>query len=185
MTKKFFTSDTHFGHGNIIKFCNRPFSSVEEMDETIISRWNATIGKHDLVYHLGDFSFHGGVDKTKDIISRLNGHKFLILGNHDKRIEGNKMLRSMFVRVVDYLEIHDILPTGEKKKLVLMHFPILSWHGARKGSWMLHGHCHGNMKYPFDGNIVDVGCDPWGFEPVTTEKIAKHFEEKEQLRSVA
>ena len=78
----FFTSDTHFWHDNIIKFCNRPFNSIEEMNDTIIENWNKVVGKNDIVFHLGDFCFCGS-DKFKDIIERLNGYIYLILGNHD------------------------------------------------------------------------------------------------------
>jgi len=76
----FFTSDTHFGHKNILKYCNRPFVNVEEMDEVMIERWNGRIGKNDSVYHLGDFSFSSN---PKTYFERLNGKKILIIGNHD------------------------------------------------------------------------------------------------------
>ena len=81
-SKVFFTSDTHFYHGNIIRFCNRPFEDVEMMNETIISNWNNTVGLDDTVFHLGDFCLGGSAEWTK-ILDRLNGKIYLILGNHD------------------------------------------------------------------------------------------------------
>ena len=81
-SKVFFTSDTHFYHGNIIRFCNRPFKDVGMMNETIISNWNNTVGLDDIVFHLGDFCLGGSAEWTK-ILDRLNGKIYLILGNHD------------------------------------------------------------------------------------------------------
>ena len=80
--KIWFTSDTHFGHKNIIKFSERPFSDVEEMDEVMIRRWNEVVGKDDTVYHLGDFAFLS-TGKLRQLISRLNGKICLVNGNHD------------------------------------------------------------------------------------------------------
>ena len=81
-SKVFFTSDTHFYHGNIIRFCNRPFKDVEMMNETIISNWNNTVGQDGIVFHLGDFCLGGSAEWSK-ILDRLNGKIYLIMGNHD------------------------------------------------------------------------------------------------------
>lgn len=81
----FFTSDTHFGHANIIRFCNRPFRNVEEMNEALIENWNLVVSEDDTVFHLGDFAF-GGSNVWKSIIPRLNGHINLIIGNMTERI---------------------------------------------------------------------------------------------------
>ncbi|MDF2650900.1 MAG: metallophosphatase [Paenibacillus sp.] len=83
MPNVFFISDHHFGHKQIIHFESRPFIDVEEMTTVLIERWNSVVGKEDQVFHLGDFSFLNK-DKTADIVGRLNGTKFLILGNHDR-----------------------------------------------------------------------------------------------------
>ena len=81
-TKIFFTSDTHFGHGNIINFCKRPYENVAKMDNALIENWNATVGPTDDVYHLGDFCFNG-IQRWWELIGALNGRIHLILGNHD------------------------------------------------------------------------------------------------------
>jgi calcineurin-like phosphoesterase family protein len=88
MSQIFLTSDSHFGHFNVIKYCNRPFTTVEEMNEALIANWNAVVGQEDIVFHLGDFSFHERY--VEEFLSRLNGYKFLILGNHDKPHPANK-----------------------------------------------------------------------------------------------
>lgn len=78
----FFTSDLHFGHKNIIKFCNRPWDTTEEMDEALIANWNSVVGDNDIVFDLGDFAFATN-RRWKDILERLNGRHYLILGNHE------------------------------------------------------------------------------------------------------
>lgn len=77
----YFTSDTHFNHNSILKFCNRPFETIEEHDNKLIENWNSVVGLDDTVFHLGDFCF-GGAPKWKEIRSQLNGHIILIVGNH-------------------------------------------------------------------------------------------------------
>ena len=77
----FFTSDTHWGHVNIIRFCSRPFISVEEMNDVLIQNWNNVVPKDGIIFHLGDFAF-GGSQLWNDVLSKLNGHIYLILGNH-------------------------------------------------------------------------------------------------------
>ena len=81
--KRWLIADTHFSHTNIIRYCNRPFNNVEEMNETLIKRWNSVVGKDDVVYHLGDVAFKTG--EIKDITDKLNGRKVLIMGNHDTK----------------------------------------------------------------------------------------------------
>lgn len=78
----FLVSDTHFGHANIIKYCDRPFENTEEMDKFIIRKWNETIGPEDTVFHLGDIGF-GSREYIAAIVSQLNGYKHLVRGNHD------------------------------------------------------------------------------------------------------
>ena len=77
----YFTSDTHFGHSNIMRFCQRPFSDVTDMNNCLIENWNNKVGKDDIIFHLGDFAM-GGSNLWNGILERLNGHKILILGNH-------------------------------------------------------------------------------------------------------
>src|SRR5690606_12640770 len=82
-TQKFYVADTHFGHRGIIKSCNRPFATVEEMDRELVARWNAVVRPHDIVYHLGDFGWAADEEALRKLFGKLNGRKFLILGNHD------------------------------------------------------------------------------------------------------
>ena len=77
----YFTSDQHFGHFNIIRLSRRPFKTVDEMDETMVERWNAKVRDDDTVYVLGDLFFRAAT--VEPILKRLKGHKHLVLGNHD------------------------------------------------------------------------------------------------------
>ena len=95
MQKVFFTSDHHFGHGNIIDFESRPFMDVEQMNDQMIEAWNSVVGNDDMVFHLGDFSFLNR-EKTKGIVSKLNGYKHLIMGNHDRgKLEAGGLMQAL------------------------------------------------------------------------------------------
>ena len=172
----FFTSDLHFGHKNIIRYDNRPFISVEDMDETLIRNWNKKVSQNDLVYILGDISWYDDA-KTCEIFSKLNGRKVLIKGNHD-RVNGN--IKKYFEEITDYKEI--TLP--DKKHIVLCHYPIVFFNRHHYGSYMLYGHVHNSHEwhmtenYKFELNKLDipcnmfnVGCMLWNYEPVTIEEI--------------
>ena len=172
----FFTSDLHFGHANIIRFDNRPFTSVEEMDAELIRRWNNKVSHDDMVYILGDISWYND-QKTSEIISSLNGHKILIKGNHD-RIHGK--VRHYFDEITDYKEI----TLEGNKHITLCHYPIVFFNRHHYGSYMFYGHVHNshewkmteNYKYELEQldikcNMFNVGCMIWNYEPVTFEEV--------------
>jgi calcineurin-like phosphoesterase family protein len=174
----FFTSDTHFGHTNILKYAERPFASIEEHDEALIEAWNEVVtesGAH--VYHLGDFVF-GKPRRIEEILPRLNGQIHLILGNHDKHLRKGKT-RDLFASVSDYKSIRvKTTPAGGEQRIVLMHYPIESWDKRHYGSWHLHGHCHGTLPSAEHQRRVDVGVDVWNYRPVTFEQLEEHMAAK-------
>ena len=181
----YFTSDTHFWHKQIIPYCNRPVpgiqsgqehwgTNVELMNEWLIQRWNEKVKKDDEIYHLGDFAF-AGKTKTDTILSRLNGRKHLIRGNHD----GSTTAKSEYWESVEkYRFIHVPLKYEDNngdvqsynQPIALFHFPILSWDGMAHGSWHLHGHCHGSLS-DSGGLRLDMGVDCWYYAPVSVEEI--------------
>jgi calcineurin-like phosphoesterase family protein len=169
----YFTSDTHFGHKNILKYSKRPFSSIEEHDESLIVQWNAVVRPEDTIYHLGDFGL-AHKDYLKRILRRLNGNKHFIRGNHDKTIDTQKDLRDMFVSYQDYKEIYG----PEKQKIILFHYPIASWNKRHFGSWDIHGHCHNTFPSDEFHARVDVGVDAWNYTPVSFEQLKKHMSAK-------
>ncbi len=158
----FFISDTHFGHGNVIKYSRRPFSDVKEMDEAIIDTWNNVVKPGDRVYHLGDFSFHRP-EKSQRILDRLAGQKFLIRGNHDWSID--KWAKG-FIWMKD-LEVIKI----DGQKVFLSHYAMRTWESSHHGAWNLHGHSHGSLPRLPGYKQADMGVDCWGFRPVPFEEI--------------
>ena len=159
--KILFTSDTHFDHDNIIKYCNRPFSSVEEMNETLIENWNKTVSYRDTIYHLGDFIWRPEDDS---ILKALNGTIIFIKGNHDRR--------KSYPRNIKWHDRLEIKIQGYK--IVLDHYPLRSWNGSFHGSWHLYGHCHGTLPED-NGFSCDVGVDVWDYKPVQFEVIKEKF----------
>jgi calcineurin-like phosphoesterase family protein len=174
---KFFTSDTHFYHKNVIKYSNRPYENIEEMHEDMIDRWNRAVTKGDLVYHLGDFSLETRPELIDAILGRLNGKIILIQGNHDKWLKNINKLRhgNKFIKVVDYDETNLQHPNGTHIKASLMHYPMHTWNRSHHGSIQLHGHCHGSIDAQ-NRNLrrMDVGVDSeYGqFSPIPETFIA-------------
>lgn len=154
----FFTSDTHFGHANIIKYCNRPFKSVEEMDETLISNWNSVATKRDTVFHLGDFCMRN----FEIYKQRLNGNVWLIQGNHDQQ-----MLR--WAKQNGYTIPQRLTIKRNGISITLSHFAMRVWPKSHFNHWHLFGHSHGCLEP--QGKSFDVGVDSWGYRPVSLEQV--------------
>lgn len=185
---RFFTSDTHFGHSNIIKFEaeNRPFSSTEEMDEVLIERWNAVVRPRDIVYHLGDAimgDFKAGVEKMK----RLNGQKILVPGNHDRIFSGAKAgyaakwfpaYREVF-EIVAAEQTFTNLDHSRNMRIAMCHFPYegdsqgedryADMRPVDNGLPLVHGHVHGQWK--FNGRQFNVGVDVNDLTPVSEDEV--------------
>lgn len=181
---RWFTSDPHFWHKNVIDFCERPWDSVEEMNEGLIENWNRVVRSYDIVYITGDV-FFCGVSKAQSIMSRLNGRKRLIRGNHDwKDIklhaaglhpEGHPKLDKFGFESVTDSEILDI--GGES--VMLNHFPYSGDHTALvryphlrphdTGGWLLHGHVHTHWRVR--QKQINVGTDVWHYTPVSEDEI--------------
>lgn len=135
--KEFITSDLHFGHKNIIKYENRPYKDIIEMDCDLIKQWNKQVNEEDIVYILGDFSFYDGVG-TNNILKMLNGKKILITGNHDaKFLKDKNFNRSLFEEIVDRKSIKK-----NKTKIYMSHFPMADWNNREQGSIHFYGHLH-------------------------------------------
>jgi calcineurin-like phosphoesterase family protein len=159
----FFTSDTHFGHGGALGLFRRPFGSVAEMDAAMITGWNSVVEPADEVWHLGDFALARSAVRTAEILGALNGCKHLVSGNNDSAAARGL---TDWATVEPYAEIE-----LDGIALVLCHYPFRSWCGMAKGSFNLHGHCHGKLKGL--ARQVDVGVDVWGFRPVTLAAIVR------------
>ena len=163
--RSWFTSDLHISHRAVLGFSNRPYANVTEMDADLIFRIKVHLNPGDLLYILGDLSF-GSPSYTRGLLNQLgkSNPMFWILGNHDKR-GAQKGLAKYFEWIGHYKEIK---VNGEK--VVLSHYPFESWNGMYRGSWMLHGHSHGNLQRKMPRRF-DVGVDCWDMNPVSFEEL--------------
>ena len=170
----YFTSDTHFQHGNIIKFCNRPYSNVEEMNNAIIENWNSVVGPNDIVFHLGDFAWSGSWHKGLD---KLIGKIYLILGNHDI-VDFKNSYQEKFEGFSQQICINI-----EGQRVLLNHFPILCYPDK---CWQLFGHCHtvksNNTGSDFNklSNLsptqYEVGVDFNDYRPISWKEIKEKIQ---------
>ena len=166
----FFTADTHFYHKNIIKYENRPFKSIEEMNEVMIKKWNTKVKPTDSIYILGDFIFSDGATANQ-LVKRLNGKKYLIKGNHDSFLRDNQFDRSLLGWIKDYYLLRD-----NNIKYALFHYPIAVWDCKHYGSIHLYGHVHSNKDnhHPLLINLenaYNVGVDVNNYEPVSINEV--------------
>jgi len=182
----FVTADHHFGHANIIRFVNRPFANVDEMDQGMIDAWNAVVGWDDEVYHLGDFTLG---DSLSPWIHALQfGTLKIVPGGHDWRWLKKADHNDLWNRNIEVISpLHSLeLPSGEKhpRVVVLCHYPMLSWDRSHYGSLHLHGHSHGTIPDSCSGDQqlppgqkkgqrIDVGVDNWNFAPVSIDALLR------------
>lgn len=155
MANTWISSDLHFFHKKIMEFCpdTRPWGSVEEMNEALVDAWNTSVQPNDTIYFLGDFSF-GRAEPTREILSRLQGNKYLVRGNHDGVLSGG--LEKQYFQYAYGLMTHNI--AGHK--VVMCHYPLARWERAHYGSLHFYGHEHGNFQNV--GRSMDVGWDAHG-----------------------
>lgn len=168
MSEIYFISDTHFSHANIIKFCNRPFKDITEMNETIIKNWNRVVGKNDIVFFLGDFHLGKNKDGEEEaLVRRLNGRKKLLMGNHDKG-KAEYYLSIGFEEVFTY-------PIVYKKFFILSHKPIAETDGT--GFLNIHGHIHNNGYREIEeanlDNYFNVSVEVINYTPIKFKTIKK------------
>lgn len=160
-----FSADLHLGHDRIIRYCNRPFESVEQMNETILTQFNEKIKKGDMLYLLGDLAWSNY--SLYEFFGRLNTKQVqLILGNHDNRRLAE--YRKFCSWIGDYKSV-----TINKQSLILFHYPLRSWVSKGHGGIHLFGHCHGSL--PNHDRSMDVGVDTNNFYPWELAEIQERF----------
>lgn len=164
----YFTADTHFNHANIIKYQDRPFRNVHEMNEALIANWNAVVPVKSVIYHLGDFVFAKKPEDVLKIVKRLNGQMKLIYGNHDDE----KLLSKAGIegKHLDFIKF-------DKQRIQLCHYAMRVWNRSHKGSWHLYGHSHGNLEEA-DSLSFDIGTDANNFTPVSFAEVKKRITKK-------
>jgi len=162
-----FTADLHLSHKKVILYQNRPFESVQDMNDALITYWNLKVDPDDLVYILGDFAFFG----SRDILPRLNGKKILLPGDHDQ--DALNQARGFFLDIVPLINLSakEGLPHARELlkqydlSITLCHWCMRVWRKSHYNSWHLYGHSHGRLE-PI-GKSWDVGVDNNNFMPLS------------------
>jgi len=187
----YFTSDHHFYHANIIRYCKRPFANVEEMNTEMLRRWNSIVQPDDTVFYLGDFSL--AKRPVEYFVPLLNGEKYLIMGNHDACHPCHKkkaaLGREVFLKAgFKSLELERVIEiAGQPVLLSHMPYPVtrpesapplqpydlkyMEFRPKNEGRWLLHGHVH--EKWKVKEKMINVGVDVWDFYPVPISEIEK------------
>lgn len=200
-SKLFFTSDLHLDHLNILTLCNRPFKDKGHMNEVIINNWNSVIADDDIIFHLGDFCL-GSKGTWTHFINRLNGIKIFIKGNHDREKDVPDNLLDGFYDGFVEIAVKDYDIPGNEQRIVLCHYPMLSWHNSHKGTWQLFGHWHSGRVTPHSQPEIidyvreemsmypklrttqyDVGVDGNNFAPVSYNQVKKIINEKNKTNN--
>jgi calcineurin-like phosphoesterase family protein len=153
MPTYFFTADHHFSHERIVRYANRPFSSIQEHDEALVRNWNATVASGDSVYFLGDFCFGNKAEQALAFRRRLNGAIFFIEGNHDRAAA---KIRSTFA----WYDKVKTVKIGDKE-FFLSHYAHKVWNKSHYGSIHCYGHSHGSLPDDPNSLSMDVGIDSW------------------------
>lgn len=165
-----YTADLHFGHRSVIRFDNRPFADVDEMDHALIQLWNQKVNQDDHVYIIGDFAYRN--EKSEEwYLRQLKGHKHLIIGNHDQKLLENPAAVSYFESIDKMMHICD-----NGTHICLCHFPIAEWNGFYKGHSHIYGHIHNRKEEAWEfmrsrKNAYNAGCMLYGYTPVTLREI--------------
>jgi calcineurin-like phosphoesterase family protein len=159
---KLFTSDLHFGHSNIIKYCSRPWGDVAAMNEGLIANWNTWVGVDDTVYIVGDM-FLMRADDIRPIMEKLRGRKILIRGNHDT-MSRTKLLDLGFDEVAQQMTVN----LSDGRKALLNHVPLPASTLAHV-DMQVHGHLHSGLIVT--GKRVNVATDLWQYRPITEVEL--------------
>lgn len=190
----FFTADLHFGHANIIKYCDRPFADVDEMNAQLIERWNELVQPSDEVIVLGDVAL-GKIRETLPLVSKLHGTKLLVPGNHDRCWPGHGPKSRAWFDAYEgvgfrFLGSNAVMSLRPGLDVRLSHFPYTNdnrhdddyagWRPVDEGLWLLHGHVH--ESWQIFGRQINVGVDAWDYQPVGADTITWIIDEFERAR---
>ena len=179
--KVFFTSDQHFRHSNIIKFCHRPFNAVDEQDKALIDNWNSVVTKDSNVFMLGDFIFTAHIPTVQHYLRRLKGRIWWVMGNHDYQ---SKLNRKEIADVVDGRQFDVIRTNINGTQFTMCHFPMMFWD---RNSIMLYGHMHGgekstaSEKVPPHPKMYDVGVDNNNYFPISYYDLMEKLTPKDGI----
>lgn len=179
-----FTSDMHFGHRNVIKFCGRPYADEKEMGRELIKNWNDTVKQNDFIFSLGDFSWWTGRHECKKLVGQLRGRKYFVPGNHCKEDMYEFVDDPDFHVCADTVVLYIRGQEGDPRfkdvktyEIVLNHYPLTCWsHSDHPNCYQFFGHIHSRAGQPLtefgaeipikEGKQMDVGVDRWNYKPI-------------------
>ena len=169
----YYISDLHFGHRNVSGMDGRPVETIEEMDETLIRRWNERVTDEDDVYIVGDFAYRNG-NTASWYLRQLKGRKHLVIGNHDRLTIQDAKALEYFASVEKMNRVID-----NDRKVSLCHFPVAEWNGKRHGGYHVHGHLHNRRDDVFEfmsrfDKALNAGCMLNGYRPVTLDELIEN-----------
>jgi len=178
MNIQFITSDEHYGHENIIQYCDRPYANAREGIDLMIQRHNSVVprNKNIVTLHAGDMFWNTLTEKeAQDILYQLNGSHAFLYGNHDELMERSPWLRSQFLFVKGENKVGGAhLLNWQNKKILVSHFAHRVWERSHKGSWHVYGHSH--QELPPSGRSFDIGVEGHDYCPWALEEIAQRME---------
>lgn len=193
----FFSSDQHFGHRNVVKFCNRPYTDEKEMGKALIENWNSTVSPDDIVVTMGDFFWFNDSQSIKKVVNQLNGTIYMVLGNHDKKESFRRCDHEKLI-IVDgithiFLRCENTDRWYEKTfEIVCSHYPLMTWAHRDRGAINLFGHIHSGWLRSVDdydqnlplwtGQQLDVGVDNQNFKPVSFEDVIYQLEDNKRRK---
>ena len=174
----FYTADIHFGDERIFKIYSRPFSDLLEYERAICKSWNDKVAKGDIVYVLGDLAQENFAEVTS-ILKTLNGHKHLIVGNHDETVL-EPLKRAAVFESMEFIKLID----DAGRKVCVCHYPLMDWIEFNRGSYHVYGHVHNKTirqgvvyrqikEYFKDKLAYNAGVDVVGYAPVTLDEMIK------------
>lgn len=178
--KLFFTSDLHFGHNNVIKFCNRPYTNTKEMEKALIDNWNSVVSNEDYAFILGDIFWFNHSKETKRIFGKLNGKKIYVLqGNHDDFSSYLSKYLDERIEILDCDEVTLYVKGLQQKEYYLSHCPLMTWPHRENGVPNFFGHIHSGPRSnnEVDNNLplwplqYDVGVDNNEYTPIEVRQI--------------
>lgn len=185
----FFTSDMHFGHSNVIRFCNRPFVNTKEMDRKLIENWNKVVKENDIVFSLGDLEWFPSKSTYMKRFKRLNGFIYFICGNHDDYTVVNEAIKKYNLEdkvhlcqdiVCLYLEAEHLHLPRKINEIIMCHYPLWTWSHSDSQTIHLYGHVHSenwrecqefNIPIAHRKNCLDVGSDAHNYTPIDINRV--------------
>lgn len=180
--KIYFSSDQHFGHRNVLRFCQRPYETTKEMEKALIDNWNSKVTNNDIVFVLGDFFWFHSRHEIKKVVDKLNGKTiYIVPGNHCKRAAYELCdERVQLLDDISALYIREVGKPQVKYEVYVSHMPLMSWPHRERGSYNFFGHIHSGPRslshvdqdLPFHKGLqYDIGVDNNEYAPIELEEI--------------